>query len=126
LRTLPARHPALWFGRAGRAPRADSNPRARARRAPQVASLPAQGTQFAEWSATGAFLVTAFRAAKPAEGQAPAKNVQVGPGGGGWGRAPQTRGAQGPAGVQGPRPPAAGAAVARAGDAAAPGGSVPG
>jgi hypothetical protein len=44
----------------------------------QLAALPAAGTQFAEWSATGAFLVTAFRSAKPAEGQAPAKNVQVG------------------------------------------------
>lgn len=43
----------------------------------RVATLPARGAQFAEWSARGAFFVTAFRGAKPADGEAAAKNVQV-------------------------------------------------
>lgn len=40
--------------------------------------MPAAGAQFAEWSKTGAFLVTGARPGpKPADGAAPAKNIFV-------------------------------------------------
>jgi uncharacterized protein with WD repeat len=43
----------------------------------KLCSLPAAGTQFLEWSPGGRFLVTAYRAPKPADGAAPERNVKV-------------------------------------------------